>query len=335
MSKKTVLRSVADLQRWLGKTTAKPASPTDAILWVESPHCSWDDTQKAQMRRVILGDRAHKGTVEELKLLNSLGYDLGTVCTPQQDGNALHAAAQYGKHHNCMALIEMGLRPEHRIYPQTDSVLDEALTNLHLRLFEKLLKHSPEPTPRDRVGWLTAALSRKVRQAKNSYDHPRNKCVAYVLDKCPDAFDQETLDQALVLAAKAGWPQTFATLVKAGANPQRECVLMNNQVFGDGTLLLLLFLHLPLDDWSLALRRHIQGMEGFYPSSSAEAPPTPDKPLLDIDTVYQKLLKRSPSQPGQPELTRALDTLRAQHRQRVLNAQLATATAQAPRSPRF
>lgn len=279
------------------------------------------------MRTLILRDRARHGVPQDFLVLQELGYDLTKKCTPQMDGTVLHAAAQYGKHRNCMALIEMGLDPSHRVHPQGPSAMDEALINLHFTLFERLLKRSGPISESDKKHWLAAALSKKVRKLADGNDHPRTRCLKYVLEKFTP--DQQTLDEALVIAAGWGWPKAFTVLTKTGAQPQ-EMTLTNP--LGKGNTQLLLFSKSKLDDWGYVLRNTPSNLDLLFPKET----PGDQGELkqMTLQVIYQHLAQKSPR--AFPELDQHLSLLESQHRQAQLQTTLPEPmTPSKGKKPRF
>lgn len=330
MAAKTTIQSLAELQRFISKLTNEPVDRTGALDWLENTD-QLKGSDKERMRLIVIHDTAQKGGPEDLIDLQQRGYDLGALCAAQRDGNALHVAAQYGRHRSCDTLMAMGMAPEHRCFPTTSSALDEALINLHFSLFERLRKRAPKPTEHDQNEWLMAAVSAKVRQDKQGKDHPRERCVDYVLNKTGATFSQDTLDTALYEAARHGWPKTFRRLVEGGANPERSYTLMGSHIFGEGTLLLELFLKMPLEDWPLALNRYVGDLKGFYPQPALSS----DIPTEDIERVYQALRKASRAAPN-PKVETTLAQISARHRENELSEQLPVPTPTRSRpKPRF
>lgn len=302
------LDSLPKLKRWLGKAWGMEASIADVLGWLE--HDEQGRALKSSLTIMMVRDVARLGTPADLKAMVDMEYDLSQTCTYQVDGGALHVAAQYGKHANASALMECGLTPQSRVYSLGPSALDEALTNGHLGLFEKLLEHAQDITQEDRNLWLLAAVSIKTRQGKQSTDAPKNKTVRYVL-KNHGPFSQEVLDGVLANhVAPQGWLETFKTLVDAGANPAAPSVLVIGNAVGSS--LLMLFSKLAPALWPRALNLFADRLDILYPPRAEEG-----SQALDIQGVFeQRCLKRTSMATG--EIPALLDGLAARRRAQTL-----------------
>ena len=330
MAQKTVnLDTLTKLRRWVGRSLGHTVSLYEVLQWLEEHPDGM--SLKSSVAHVVIRDTSAGGTPEELRKLHELGYDLAAKCTHQVDGNALHAAVQFGKKANALALLEMGLDPRQRLYPTGPSALDEAIINGHLKLFQVLRsKSSGETTDQDRESFLKSALSRKTRKKSWDADKLKNDVLAFVLEHF-GPFNPEQLNQALAMAAQQGKEKCFATLVEAGADPSIPCVLIHSQYHGRGNLMLELLSRVAPARWVPILAQHGHNEAWFFPASSASETPLTAANLV---WLHEQVSRNRPSV-LHPEIEESIGAIQARARQKGLNQVLQEPQSPKPGRPRF
>ena len=330
MASKTIkLDTFSKLKRWVEKHQGQGVTLDGILNWLEhDPH---GIPLKSSVAHVLVRDLASKGTPEDLEELQARGYDLRAKCTHQVDGNALHSAAQHNKKANALALIAMGLDPGQRLYANGPSALDEALINGHLSLFEALRPHGPKTfSEQDREAFLSAALSRKTRQDSWGQDEQKDRTLDFVL-RFFGPYTPTQLNQALAVSAQQGFEQCFDTLVRAGAQPQTPCALLNRDFHAHGNLLLELLSRVAPGRWEPILKRYGEHDEWFFPPPPVSEPPVE---AADVAWLHERVSRHRPSV-LHPGIREAIASIRAQWREKHLEGSLDEPRPRAPGRPRF
>lgn len=256
--------SLRSLQRWIARVGGHTPDISKVLEWFEQPSWAWE---KQQFSGLLVREVARHGTPDDLQRMADLGYDLKKACTHQVDGHALHAAAQYGKRANVLALVEMGLTLDDRIHGNDHSALEEMLINGHLKLFKECLAlHQSEAAPltdQDKARFLLAAASAKTRKEHN-LDLDKRRATRFALRQF-GPFPQDILTKALHEVALQGWVETFDVLVESGAPAGHPAPLFLKSIAGEGTLVMELLAHASPADWGYVLESYSSHPKWFFP----------------------------------------------------------------------
>lgn len=256
--------SLRSLQRWIARVGGHAPDIPKVLEWFEQ---SFWALEKQQFSGLLVREVARHGTPDDLQRMADLGYDLKKACTYQVDGHALHAAAQYGKRANVLALVGMGMALDERIHPNGHSALDEMLINGHLKLFNECLSiHQANTAPltdQDKARFLLAAVSAKTRKEHN-LDLDKRRTTRFALRQF-GPFPQDILTKALHEVAQQGWVETFDVLVEAGAPADHPVPLFLTSMAGEGTLVMELLAHASPADWGYVLESYPSHPKWFFP----------------------------------------------------------------------
>lgn len=286
MARSISLDNLPKIQRWIGKQRGEQTSIGQVIEWLETGE---GDSYKANLEKVVIRDTARLGSVDNLKRLHELGYDLSSRCSYQIDGDALHVAAQNNRQSHAQALVDMGLSVTKRHYEQGPSPLDEALTNGHIRWFEKMLPLAGEVDSEMRQGFLKAAVSKKIHAKGRRHDAMKKRVVSYVL-KNFGPYPQEQMDWALHECATEGWALTFKMLLEKGADPMQPAMFMQSWGAGDTTILGALFVHLhpsAWGDWADGFAMHTRAL---FPQMD-----NPESKLWGLEKIQKAIVEARPA----------------------------------------
>lgn len=262
------LDSMPKIQRWIGKKLGQRMSTGQVLEWLESEEAG---DLKDRFHSIVVRDTVRLGTVENVARLAQLGYDLRRPCSYQVDGGALHVAAQYNRHAHAQVLVDQGLSVTHRLFPSGPSPLDEALTNGHLALFEKLLAQAGEVNEDMRTGFLISAVSAKIHAPGKGKNHDlmKKKVVEYVLDKF-GPYQESQLNAALYIVGQHAWLSSARTLIERGADPAAPVFFTASWGSGKTSALLKLFSCTHPRKWSQMLDMFIHHTEALFPSSPTQ-----------------------------------------------------------------
>lgn len=274
-----------------GATGGRVGNISDALSCMETPDYRW---MKEGLGIYIVADTVRKGTLNDIRLLHSLGYDLHAKCTVDGGGgNALHIAAQHNRQAHALLLVEMGLKADQKFWIRGYSALDTALANGNVRLFNKLIQRTGKPDEEARKRFLEAALERGnlvvIPRIKNR-DKLKLSAVQKILqDYGP--FSQQELDQALESAARGALPDTFDFLVKAGANPSSRVVLQTRPSFrGLSSAAVLLFSTTDPRALGTLIQRYSENTQALFPSLTKGR-----ENDVDLDALVEYLEENRPA----------------------------------------
>lgn len=262
------LDSMPKIQRWIGKKLGQRLSIGQVLEWLESEEAG---DLKDRFHSIVVRDTVRLGTIDNVSRLGALGYDLKRPCSYQVDGGALHVAAQYNRQAHAQVLVDQGLSVTHRLFPSGPSPLDEALTNGHLALFEKLLAQAGEVNEDMRDGFLISAVSAKIHAPGKGKNHDlmKRKVVEYVLDNFGPC-QQSQLNAALYSVGQHAWISTAQALIDRGADPAAPVSFTASWGSGQTSALLRLFSCTHPRKWDQMLDMFIHHTEALFPSSPTQ-----------------------------------------------------------------
>lgn len=262
------LSSMARIISYLGKKTGgRVKTISDALQCMETPDYLW---MKKGLGNFIVYDTVRSGTLDDIRLLHRLKYELRAKCmTAGGGGNALHVAAQHNRQSHAMLLMDMGLKADKKHGTQGFSALEVALANGHLRLFHKLLKKTGRIDGETKKEFLHAALddgATVVIPRHKNRDKIKLPVVKEILEKF-GPFSPHDLERGLETAAKGAMKETFELFRKAGAAPSsRVPIHITGTSFqGFTSAAVLLFVHTHPRVWGILIDRYAENTDALFP----------------------------------------------------------------------